>query len=88
MSDFGILADTASKIEAILGTAEHHPDAGRIIDLVQASLVAQRYAIGRAIRAEARAFQSGQWSVHGNVSVTFDGGLRYAARIAEEAGRR
>lgn len=89
MSDFGILADTTLKIEKILGQAKHHPDVGRVVDLVQSALVAQRYEIGRAIRAEARAFRrDGLSSVPGNSSITYDGGLRRAARIAEDGGRR
>lgn len=87
MTDFAVLADTALRIEAILGTAEHHPDVTRVIDLVQKALVTQRYEIGRAIRAEARAFRRGELPI-GNTAITFDAGLRRAARIAEDGGRR
>jgi hypothetical protein len=87
VSDFAILADTTLEIEAILGRAEHHPDVTRVIDLVQKALVTQRYDIARAIRAEAAAYKRGELPTR-NAAITFDGGLRRAARIAESGGRR
>lgn len=86
MTEFSIYADAAVSIQAILGDAKHHPDCERVIHLVRKALLEQRYEIGRALRAEARAFRNGELET-GNSALTFDGGLRRAARIAENGGR-
>jgi hypothetical protein len=87
MTEFSIYADAAVQIQEILGAARHHTDCERVIDLVRRALLEQRYEIGRALRAEARAFRDGDLET-GNSALTFDGGLRRGARIAENGGRR
>ncbi len=72
-------------IELILGPRVH-PDVERIIDVVAHALDAQAAFIAQQARREATAYKRGERSQAGNQQLTYDGGLRRAARIADAQG--
>jgi hypothetical protein len=86
MRDADILGMTQERIEDRLGRAQHHPDVAYVVDLVRVALLAQRRLIAKRIRAEERAILRDPGRLSGRISLTFMGGLRHAARIAERAG--
>lgn len=86
MRDTDILGMTQERIEDRLGRAEHHPDCAYIVDLVRVALLAQRRQITKRIRAEERAIRRDPGRLSGRITLTFSGGLRHAARIAERDG--
>jgi hypothetical protein len=71
-------------IKHILGPRTH-PDVKAVIQVVADALAAQRRATAAAIRREAAAFRRSEATAPGNQQLTYDGGLRRAARIAEGA---
>lgn len=73
------------RIEHILGPRTH-PDCASIIVVVAHALDAQAAFIAQQSRREAIAFKRGDRSQAGNQQLTYDGGLRRAARIADAQG--
>lgn len=72
-----------AQIENVLGPRAH-PDVEAVIDVVERALATQRRFTAAAIRREARLAALGQYPP-GCRSVTYDAGMRRAARIAEGA---
>jgi hypothetical protein len=81
----GALSAAVYRIEQILGPREH-PNVQAVIGVVRDALSSQARFIAHEARREAAAFQRDHVPSSGNVSLTYDGGLRRAARIAETQG--
>lgn len=81
-----ILADARAQLR-MLADSQHSADeiVDYGLDVVRVALAKQRRMIARAINAEARRAALGQYAA-GCRSITYDAGMRRAARVAKNAG--
>lgn len=75
------------RIEQILGPRAH-PDVAAVIDVIRDALDGQSRFIAHLARCEAAAFRRGELSQAPNQQLTYDGGLRRGARIADAQRRQ
>lgn len=76
----------ANAIEDRLGPRAH-PDVQFVLDILHAALYGQRARIARQLRREATEFKRDgiyYQRGHGRSSLTYDGGLRRAARVIDD----